>query len=121
MLFAARSIYCGCQVLNVLIARIVLGMLQQCCSMCMPVRPGLVMLAGIPCLFANLSVAAWIKFDKSLLSQLMTTIVLVLALVSMGYSRKWSAHILETERTELVRARVRAHTNNPYCLLVLHA
>jgi hypothetical protein len=64
------------------------------------------MLTGIPCLFANLSVAAWIKFDKSLLSQLLTTIVLVLALVSMGYSRKWSAHILETERTELVGACV---------------
>ncbi|WIA19221.1 hypothetical protein OEZ85_003861 [Tetradesmus obliquus] len=61
---------------------------------------------GIPCLFANLSVAAWIKFDHSLLSQLLTTIVLVLALVSMGYSRKWSAHILETERTELGAERV---------------
>jgi hypothetical protein len=58
--------------------------------------------AGIPCLFGNLSVAAWIKFDNSLLSQLLTTIVLMLALVSMGYSRKWSAHILETERNELV-------------------
>lgn len=69
--------------------------LKLCCG---------VLLAGIPCLFANLSVAAWIKFDHSLLSQLLTTIVLVLALVSMGYSRKWSAHILETERTELVSA-----------------
>jgi hypothetical protein len=68
------------------------------------------LLAGIPCLFANLSVAAWIKFDKSLLSQLLTTIVLMLALVSMGYSRKWSAHILETERTELVCAYVSACT-----------
>jgi hypothetical protein len=58
--------------------------------------------AGIPCLFANLSVAAWIKFDNSLLSQLLTTIMLMLALVSMGYSRKWSAHILETECIELV-------------------
>eukprot|EP00882_Tetradesmus_deserticola_P005990 GHRQ01006307.1.p1 GENE.GHRQ01006307.1~~GHRQ01006307.1.p1 ORF type:complete len:324 (+),score=124.39 GHRQ01006307.1:417-1388(+) len=56
---------------------------------------------GIPCLFANLSVAAFIKFDKSLLAELLTTGVLVLALMSMGYSRKWSSHILETERTEL--------------------
>eukprot|EP00879_Flechtneria_rotunda_P017857 GHRR01018717.1.p1 GENE.GHRR01018717.1~~GHRR01018717.1.p1 ORF type:complete len:321 (+),score=66.46 GHRR01018717.1:1528-2490(+) len=62
---------------------------------------------GIPCLFANLSVAAWIKFDTSRPAAVLTTVIMGLSLAAMvHFHRKWTAHILETERTEVNAGRM---------------
>lgn len=52
---------------------------------------------GIPALYINLAVAAWIKFDRSMAAAISTTVVLALSLVAMAFfHRKWTSHILET-------------------------
>ncbi len=59
---------------------------------------------GIPALFVNLSVAAWIKFAKSPVAAATTTIVLgVSVLVMAFFVRKWTSHILDSEKADLVR------------------
>eukprot|EP00878_Enallax_costatus_P046048 GHUV01055635.1.p1 GENE.GHUV01055635.1~~GHUV01055635.1.p1 ORF type:complete len:269 (+),score=46.00 GHUV01055635.1:735-1541(+) len=63
--------------------------------------------AGIPSMFANLAVSAWIKFDTSLVASVLTTVVMGLSLVFMAYfHRKWTAHILDKESKELGTERV---------------
>jgi hypothetical protein len=58
--------------------------------------------AGIPTMFANLAVAAWIKF-ASLVASVLTTVVMVASLAFMAYfHRKWTTHILATEQLEQV-------------------
>lgn len=57
---------------------------------------------GIPALFVNLSVAAWIKFDQSLVAAASSTVVLGASLLAMFYfHRKWTSHILDSEKIEL--------------------
>lgn len=59
--------------------------------------------AGIPTMFANLAVAAWIKFDTSLVASVLTTVVMAASLAFMAYfHRKWTTHILATEQLEQV-------------------
>jgi Flp pilus assembly protein protease CpaA len=51
----------------------------------------------------NLSVAAWIKFDQSVVAAVSTTVVLALSLVAMlFFHRKWTSHILDEEKVDLV-------------------
>lgn len=58
---------------------------------------------GIPALFVNLSVAAWIKFSRSAVAAASTTIVLGLSLLAMAFFvRKWTSHILDSEKADLV-------------------
>jgi hypothetical protein len=59
--------------------------------------------AGIPTMFANLAVAAWIKFDSSLAASVLTTSIMAASLAFMAYfHRKWTTHILATEQLEQV-------------------
>jgi hypothetical protein len=58
---------------------------------------------SIPALFANLAIAAWMKFDNSVPAAAVVTAIMI---VSMGgvawHHRKWTAHILTKEQLELV-------------------
>jgi calcium release-activated calcium channel protein 1 len=68
---------------------------------------------GIPALFVNLSVAAWIKFDQSVVAAVSTTVVLGLSLVAMlFFHRKWTSHILDEEKVDLVSADSRVLSLN---------
>jgi hypothetical protein len=59
---------------------------------------------GIPALYINLAVAAWIKFDRSMAAAISTIVVLALSLVAMAFfHRKWTSHILETVISDPVR------------------
>lgn len=50
---------------------------------------------SIPCQFANLAVAAWIKFDDSLVAAALVTALLLLAAAAVAWHhRKWTRHIL---------------------------
>lgn len=61
-------------------------------------------LLGIPALYINLAVAAWIKFDKSMAAAVSTIVVLGLSLVAMAFfHRKWTSHILEVAISDPVR------------------
>lgn len=69
-------------------------------------RAFMAFLLGIPALYINLAVAAWIKFDKSVAAAISTIVVLALSLVAMAFfHRKWTSHILETAISDPVRGR----------------
>jgi hypothetical protein len=58
---------------------------------------------SIPACFANLAVAAWIKFDDSLpAAAIVTAVMLASAAAVCWYHRKWTAHILTRDRLGLV-------------------
>jgi hypothetical protein len=58
---------------------------------------------GIPALFVNLSVAAWIKFYKSPVAAACTAVVLGVSLLAMAFFvRKWTSHILDSKEVDLV-------------------
>jgi hypothetical protein len=58
---------------------------------------------GIPALFVNLSVAAWIKFYKSPIAAALTVVVLGVSLLAMAFFvRKWTSHILDSKEVDLV-------------------
>jgi hypothetical protein len=61
--------------------------------------------AGVPCLFANLAVAGWIKFSGSVPAAAITTVVLLAGLFLMAaLHRPWSAHILGSTPTQDLHA-----------------
>lgn len=62
---------------------------------------------SIPACFGNLTVAAWIKFDDSLPSAIIVTVIMLAAVAAVAWHhRKWTAHILTKEQLALSAERV---------------
>ncbi|KIZ05020.1 hypothetical protein MNEG_2934 [Monoraphidium neglectum] len=54
---------------------------------------------SIPACFANLAVAAWIKFDSSVPAAAIVTAIMLLSAAAVAWHhRKWTAHILTKDR-----------------------